>query len=36
VITYIDGPYIGVGFPKAGEKKFPLPDAFKKGFLTLL
>lgn len=36
VITYIDGPYMGVSFPKAGEKKFPLPDAFKKGFLTLI
>lgn len=36
VITYIDGPYMGVSFQKVGEKKFPNPDAFKKGFLTLL
>ena len=36
VITYIDGPYIGVSFQKVGKKKFPVPDAFIKGFLTLL
>lgn len=36
VITYIDGPYIGVSFQKVGKKKFPVPDAFIKGFLMLL
>ena len=36
VIIYIDGPYIGVSFQKVGVKKFPMPGAFKKGFLTLL
>jgi hypothetical protein len=36
VITYIDGPYIGVSFQKVGKKKFSVPDAFIKGFLTLL
>jgi len=36
VITYIKGPYMGVSFKSAGDKKYRYPDAFEKGFLTLI
>lgn len=36
VITNINGNYMGVRFQTAGEKKFSIPFAFTKGFLTLL
>lgn len=36
VITYINGNYMCVRFQTAGEKKFSIPFAFTKGFLTLL
>lgn len=36
IITFIDGPYVGVSFIKVGDKKFQLPDAFKKGFLIMI
>ena len=36
VITYTDGFYMSVSFQKVGEKKFSIPSAFEKGFLTML
>lgn len=35
-VTFIDGPYMEVSFPKVGVKKFQIPDAFKKGFIRLI
>ena len=36
VITYINGPYVGVSFKSVGDKKYRYPDAFEKGFLSII
>lgn len=33
-VTFIKGGYVRILFPGQGEKQFPCPDAFDKGFLT--